>query len=415
MIILPDLSAAEMAALVADLRYGPYLMQPVVKMLDLDHRELDDLSGRFLDGQVDVNPAGTTMTVTIVDPRRQIALDGSSPATGAIFYDKMLAASVRIKGPRIGRWVTIPAFCGPVTSGSRSGPTAVINCGSKQSLALGAIWKSTVYKAGARKAAVITDLLVNAGEAPSRIKVPGLPATLPKDLAIPAIDPAYPYVADLVRSTGRQGFYDVRGDFRVRDFPRDPTLLFADGEGGNVLAEPEVTYDAYEGFNGVQVIGAATAGKRVSYTAWLPAGHPLSPEARKRGGVPYRRPYQIKNNSIRSVAEAKHVALEYLFRFGRETVKATVEVMPNWLLEPDDVVTIDTRLTGRLDQAIDTFSLPLAPGGSMTLGANRVIKRPRPGRTSQPRQRPSIGFSPAPPELGSRRSKGFSSAPAGLH
>ena len=380
MIPLP-LDATELEALAEDMRRGPYLLQPSVQMLSLDHEVLADLSDRVMEGQVDCKLDGRvstrSATITLVDPAQQVAIDGQDPAAGALFYDKMIAAGVRFKGPRIGRWVHIPVITGPLSTASRAGHTAQITVQGKERLATGQVWTARTYQAGTQKVEVLRNLLEETGEAPGRIQLPGLTGRIPKDLGLDRLDTTWPSVMSLATSMNRQAMYDGRGDFRLRAWPEDPKVVLTDGTGGTILTRPEVTYDQYAGWNGVWVRGPVKKnGKRVQSTMWLPREHPLSPWSRARGGVPYRMALRVDSPKIRSQAEADEVAERHLRRLVREVVNVRVDVMPNWLLEPGDVYAIRTLALGNVEQVATEFSLPLTAGVSMSLGAVKRLQRP---------------------------------------
>lgn len=387
MIALP-LTAAELSRLLDDLRFGPYLMRTVVHMLDRDHRILEDLSDRFLDGQVDAKLEGRvttrTLSITLADPRREVALDGKTASAGALFYDKMLAVSVELRGPRLGRWISVPVFCGPITNAARTGWQAQATAQGKERLATAMLWESHTYKRGLTRVGVVRDLLQRTGESTSRIALPDSRARLPKDLAFGRTDRAWPLVRDLTDGLNRQGLYDGRGDFRMRIWPEDPVVTFRDGTGGTILTEPEVSYDSWSGFNGVWVRGPARKdGTRHEAVVWLPRAHPLSPWSLARGGVPQRLAYIEESNTIRSDAEATTRAETVLRRLVRETVNVSLDVMPNWLLEPGDIYAVHTTAVGRIEQQLTEFSLPLTIGVGMSLGATKVLRRP----TRTPRSR----------------------------
>ncbi|MCM0622516.1 hypothetical protein [Nocardioides bruguierae] len=414
MIPLP-LDDEEMTALLADMRRGPYLLQPSVQLLNLDHEILSDLSERVLDGQVDCSLSGTTttrsLTVTLADPTREVPLDGADAADGALFYDKMIRAGVRIKGPRLGRWVTIPLFCGPLTNASRTGWTAQVTAQGKERLATGQVWDPTTYPAGSRKTDTIADLLVATGETRRRLHVPDLRARQPKDLTLRRTDTTWPSVSQLATSLNRQAMYDGRGDFRLRRWPDDPRARFRDGNGGTILTDPVVTYDEYSGWNGVLVRGPLKrTGRTIQVARWLPRQHQLSPWARRRGGVPFRRAYVVTENSLRSRAEAVEIADRYMRRLVRETVKVTVDVMPHWLLEPGDVYAITTTAVGYLEQQITEMSIPLTGGTPMSLGATKRLRRPgQPvtGRTGTTRVRTATSHTPGTTALTPARNRGL--------
>jgi hypothetical protein len=376
------LDADEMVALHDDMRYGPYLMQPSAQLLTLDHEVLSDISDRVIDGQVDCKLDGKASTrtcgITLFDPGREVAIDGADAGDGAFFYDKMLATGVRFKGPRIGRWVHIPTFCGPITNGGRAGYTATVTAQGKERLAMGMVWDIRNYTAGDQKIDVIRDLLVQTGEAPSRVRLPDLTGRIPKDIPLERTDTSWPEVMDVSNSMNRQPMYDGRGNFRLRGWPDDPKVVFTDGNGGTILTHPEVTYDQYDGWNGVTVIGPTKrTGKRIEKTIWLPRNHPLSPWSRARGGVPYRKAYIVTNAKVRTEGEAEQVAQRYLRRNIREVVNVVADVMPNWLLEPGDVVTFRTPQLGNIEQVLREFSLPLTLGTPMSIGAVRYLTGPK--------------------------------------
>lgn len=379
MIPLP-LDDDELVALHDDMRYGPYLVQPSVQLLSLDHVVLADLSDRVIDGQVDCKLEGKVSTrscsLTLVDPRREVAIDGEDAGDGALFYDKMLAVGVRFKGPRIGRWVDIPLFCGPMTNAARTGYTAQVTAQGKERLATGMVWDTRNYTAGTQKIAVIRDLLEQTGEDPSRILLPDLPGRIPKDISLGRTDTSWPPVMDVSGSMNRQGMYDGRGDYRLRSWPDDPKVVFTQGTGGTILTHPEVTYDQYAGWNGVWVKGQGKrTGKQIEKTIWLPREHPLSPWSRARGGVPYRKAYVVTNEKVRTEGEAEEVAERYMRRLVREVVRVRADVMPNWLLEPADVVAFRTLELGNVEQVLREFSLPITAGAAMSVGATKQLQR----------------------------------------
>ncbi|NUO57306.1 MAG: hypothetical protein HOV78_11620 [Hamadaea sp.] len=394
MIPMP-LDADELVALHDDMRYGPYLMQPSVQMLDLDHGLISDLSDRVVDGQVDCKLEGKiatrSLSLTLVDPAREVAIDGEDVGDGALFYDKMISAGIRFKGPRLGRWVRIPIFCGPMTNGGRSGYTAQVTAQGKERLATGMVWDAKNVTAGTKKVTAISDALVATGEDPARIQLPDIPGKIPNDILLERTDNEWAsVVVPVSASTNRQGLYDGRGDYRLRVWPDDPAVVFTDGNGGTILTHPEVKYDQYAGWNGVWVKGQRKpTGKRVESVLWLPENHPCSPWSRKRGGVPFRMAYVVTNSKVRNQAEADDLAERYLRRLAREIVNVTADVMPNWLLEPGDVIAFRTLELGNIEQVLSEFSLPLLPGVSMSVGATKVLQRPiknrrNGGRTARP-------------------------------
>lgn len=381
MIPLP-LDADELEALHGDMARGPYLMQPSVQMLSLDHEVLADLSSRVLDGQVDCKLEGKAATrslsLTLADPAREVAIDGEDASDGGLFYDKLITAAVRIKGPRLGRWVEIPVFCGPISNAGRAGFTALITGQGKERLAMGMIWEPRTYSAGLAKVTVIRDLLEQTGEDPARIQLPDLAGRIPKDIGLLRTDTAWPAVREVSESMNRQGFYDGRGNYRLRSWPDDPKVVFTTGTGGTILTHPEVTYDQYAGWNGVWVKGPVKKnGKQITAIRWLPRDHPCSPWSRARGGVPFRKALVVQKEKIRSQAEADEIAERYLRRQAREIVNVTADVMPNWLLEPGDVVSFRTPELGNIEQVLREFSLPLRPGVAMSVGATKILK-PKP-------------------------------------
>lgn len=392
---MPELSAADLVALQLDMVYGPYLMRPDVQMLTLDHAPISDLSGRVLDGQVDckleAKVATRSATLTLADPRREVAIDGVSAAAGAVFYDKQIQIGIWFKGPRLGRWILIPVFCGPITEASREGWQTTITSQGKERLATGMVWEPRTYPAGSKRIDVVRDLLARAGEHPSRILTTDLPGSLPKPLALLRNDNAWTAAKGILESINRQGLYDGRGDFRTRSWPNDPKITFRGGLdiGGTMLTQPKVTYPEATSWNGVWVRGPKKPnGKRPEFTSWLPANHPLSPWARQRNGAPFRMAYAVEANSVRTVAEAREVADRHLIRLVREIVNIEVEVMPNWLLEPGDVVAFTSPALGYAEQVLKEFSLPVVGGASMVLGAVKSVSRPqRKVRKAPPRKK----------------------------
>jgi len=170
---------------------------------------------------------------------------------------------------------------------------------------------------------------------------------------------------------GRQLFYDGRGRARLRHRPNLVGLSFT---GGRYVTGPlKITYSSGV-VNAVEVIGAVPKGAKrpVQATAVAPANHPLSPQRIGRYLLPDGK--IIRDDSIKTTAEAQDVAAKRLADGLRQSVDVQFESVPGVgaFLEPGDLCHVDTD-DGSVTFRLSKFSLPLVADDSnaMTVGYHR--------------------------------------------
>jgi hypothetical protein len=173
---------------------------------------------------------------------------------------------------------------------------------------------------------------------------------------------------------GRQLFYDGAGRVRLRRFPDDPTYTFHDGDGGNVLTRPGVTYDLSNVRNTVEVTGGVPRGakRRVQAVALPQRSHPLSPWSLARNGEPRFMAIRERNDNIKRKVAAKNRANKILRDRLRAAVSVDFEALVVPHLEEFDVATLDTE-DHTVEFVLTRFGIPLTADRAMPVGVNRRI------------------------------------------
>lgn len=376
------LSSAEQAKFHAKLK-DSHSIHVTVQVLSLEGSRLEDISDMLLDGQVDIDADADvtrSCSLTILDPRRSTSFDSDSPATGALFLDRMVRIVYSVNVPTIG-WVDAPIFTGPVVKLDRTDDILNIEAQGKEVLAMGAVWSPMTFKKGANRAEVIETILRRrAGE--TKFSFPEFPHRLPRDLSVGRQSVPWLVAKMVARSMDKQLFYDGRGTARLRRLPGNPSFDFRSGTDGALVTQPQVAYGSDNVKNLVWVKGGVPRGEKKAIQTWLaaPRSHPLSPVRLGRNGVPRYLLETVENTNIRSLAEAKQVAKTRLGVLLAQHVDVTFDCLPIPHVEPMDMYRLATpefAMSFRMRQA----SIPLTTGSAMSMGYLRRVALKRRGAT----------------------------------
>lgn len=319
-----------------------------VQILTLDHAYLGDLTSRLLDGQVSIDAAAEvtrSLTMQLNDPDGKLQLDSTSPADGALFYDRMIRVIYSVKSTLLPRWVDVSIFCGPITKMSRTADIINVECQGKESLALPPTlaYFSRTWAKGINRAALVKALMVQMGE--TRFSFPAYgdrtsgPTTVISETNVWAL-------AKAVNGSfaNRQLFYDGRGVLVMRSTPKTPTYTFKTGVGGSITTTPTVDYDIADVRNVVRVKGAIPKGKKtpVVGTVAIPASHPLTPGRMGRGGKSRILLEVISDDNIKTVAQARALAQSRVNALALQTVDVKFDALIAPHLEPMDIYRLQT-------------------------------------------------------------------------
>ncbi|MDQ0793553.1 hypothetical protein [Streptomyces sp. B1I3] len=307
-------------------------------------------------------------TMQLFDPDRTLSFETDSADEGAIYMDKMIKVIYAVKVPQMNSWVSIPVFCGPVISMSRDDNLINLECQGKETLSMGASWRTFTRKKNSNKVNVIADILRElSGE--RQFDFVELSSKLPADYSLGRESVPWVAAKKLASGLSRQLFYDGRGYCRMRSLPGTPVFTFKSGDGGTVLTTPQIDYDSTEVKNIILVKGGIPAGakKGVEVSVSAPATHPLSPQKLGRNGVSRYLLEVIEDDAIRSKAEATAKAATTLNDRLLQEVEVSFDAMPIPYLEPGDLCRLQTEeyaTTFRLSE----YSIPLVAGEQMSVG-----------------------------------------------
>lgn len=357
----------------------------------------------LIGGQVNVDiDAEVTRSASLqfLDPRHTLNFDTDSPDSGALFADRMVRIRYGIDVEALGGYVWATIFTGPVTRLSRAGDVVNVEAQGKESLVRGAIWKPLTLRKGATFTDAIRTLMRSRGgetsfAMPEVVNKAGRPIRLPRSRSLDRYAEIWKTALSLARGVNRQLFYDGRGVLVLRSLPGSVVYTFTtaetdtSGTNGDVLTDPQISYELGDVKNVVEIKGQPPKGKKgkVRGVAIAPRTHALSPWRLGRSftdsdgdavAAPRYLVETIEDSSIRSDAAARRRARDLLEDRLREVVDVSFDSLPIPHLDPGDLVRIQTgdfTATFRLR----TFSIPLTPEGAPAMPVG-YVKRLTPNR-----------------------------------
>lgn len=354
-----------------------------VRILDLDHKHLFDVSNRLVDGQVTVDAESQItrgLDIDLLDPSHAIHLDSDSPNAGAMFADRMVRIVYRVIDPEGTVSYRSPVFTGPITKLERTGAILKVECQGKEIFGLVEAWRAKTFKRGMRVTTAIR-LILSEMMGESKMSIPDLRARLPRNVSVGEDNVPWEVAKKLAGSIGFQLFYDGSGEARMRRTPTKKVFVFRPTE--SLKTEPEVGFSIDKTINAVEVWGKKPkkgkdkyAKKRPHARVVLPRNHPLSPWSLGRADGPRYLPRVIENDSIRTDSGAKALARAELKRGAMESIDVAYDTLVVPHLEEMDVVRVETNEFAAVHR-VKQFAIPLTADGDMSVG---YVRRTSPNR-----------------------------------
>lgn len=357
-----------------------HLRRVSAKVMHLDHSLVTRDYHGILDGQVTMDTSTdvtTTANLSLLDPSMSIGWEPDSPR-GYPHLRRMIQIIDSRYIDALSAWIDCPVFTGPVMDFDRDGATVSISADSKARLAMGNFAQNHTWAAKRKVVDVITDMLVNwAGEAPARIHLPSIKATIPEKLTVHHSDRIWDHVVRLVHSVGMVCFYDGAGHFRMRSPSNSPALTID----SSILCSPiRVDRQAPDIKNRWIVRGPRPRAhkKRVVVDLRLPTKHPWSAQNLGRNGVPRWLIDEIQPGHVKNTAAAEKIAKQARDDVLRGSQQVSADMLPLPDVEPYDLVRLTDPLIGTYLARANQYTFPLGTGGPATFGAvKRVSLQPR--------------------------------------
>lgn len=344
-----------------------------VQVLLLDHTYVGDVSRRLVDGQVDIDMEAEvtrSLKMTILDPNHAIHLDSNSPSDGAMFVDRMIRVIYNVTSPDGSKSFDIPIFCGPITKLDRTGVYLAVEAQGKESMVIPTAWNAKTYKRGMRKTSVIFSLLYDRGE--RKLSIPTISTTIPRDVAVGYDTSPWTLAKQLALSLGYYLFYDGRGQAVMRKRSPNPVVTFTEYA---LRSTPQIGYTTEKMINAVQVISSPPEGSKgptIRRVAIAPITHPFSPARLSRAGVPGYYPLIIRDNEIKTIAEADRRAGVELYDGLISSVSVAFDCLPHPMVEGGDICYLMTDEYTVIFNMMK-MSIPLSAKGVSTVGYNRRV------------------------------------------
>jgi hypothetical protein len=357
----------------------PHRIRRSVRILDLDHNPIQDVSDSFYGGQVNVtygqgDGVNRSATVELFDPTHAVGLDTESEGVVSPRYLMQLHRGMYVDA--LERWVDIPAGAYWFTAPKRAGDILSIEGQGKEAIARYGTVQQIAFTAAANKMTVIRTVLASIGE--TRFKLQPTTAKMGVARTLTYDSNPWAFCQAIASGMGRQLFYDAEGYVVCRPLPSSAVFTFRQGSGGTVRTEPDFGYG--EPFNLVMATGATPKGQNVPLrkSARVASTHPMY---LTRGGkfVPLR--YDVSNDKLTTAAQVQAYANSTLASIVLDTQTGGWESSPVWHLEEGDLVTVtdgtDEAGTGArytLPVRMTSWSFPLTLGPQSN-GANRRVTR----------------------------------------
>lgn len=353
-----------------------------VRVLDIEHGRRAWIE-RVLDGQVtiDVTNRETTRVANLVffDPSRALGWEPDSPSSLPLHLRRMVQIIDERMVPGYG-WVGCPLFTGPVVEVDREGAEVTVVAEGKERLALGSFGVNRTWEKRRKISEVVTDILILAGEKPSRIHIPaGMTATLPKELNVTRADSPWVHARRLIRSTGREIFYDGRGHVRVRFAPKHPLRPVLDADW--LTAPLQLDRPKLDVHNGWIVLGAKPGGKKPRVTSGLvalPKNHDFSAYSQRRNGKWQWRIDEEELPEVKTNAKAREIAERKRDRRIRYAADIAFDILPLPNVEEWDLLKVQDPIAGVAVTHLRQATIPLLEG-PMTIGAVKRVSRGKRG------------------------------------
>jgi hypothetical protein len=354
-----------------------------LRLLDLDHQPVEDISSFFLEGQVNVNAGqgdgvSRSATIGLHDPSRAIGLDVANVGEGTVSPRYLLEATRGMYVDELEQWVDIPAGVFWFNAPTRAGDMLNIEGQGKEALARYGVARQIAFTATANKMTVIRTILESIGE--TRFRLEPTTATMGKAWTLTYDTTPWEACQSIAAGMGRQLFYDAEGYVVCRTVPSSAAYTFRQGNGGTVRTEPDLGYGPEGAYNFVLAAGATPQGQNlpVRRGAVVASTHPMY---LTRGGrfVPLR--YDVSNDKLTTLDQVQALANSTLANVVQDTQTGGWDSAPVWHLDEGDIVHLSDGIDDDLAGAsygvairMTSFSFPLTLGNQSN-GANRRVSR----------------------------------------
>lgn len=372
-----------------DVLASSHTVDIIVRVLDMAHQYVADVSGLLLDGQVNIDSDAEVTrnaTLSLRDPANIVRLDTGAPADGALYVDRMIQIHYVVSDPNSMSSWSVPLFTGPITKMSRTVDVVNLECQGKEQLCKPptVAWFTKSYGKGTKKTTIVRLIMQQlAGE--TRFTIPDWGSTTASTVTVP-------YNADIWATAKKIAgsralvhlFYDGRGVCMLRRTPSAPVFTFRTGDGGTVVSAPQINYEMDRVRNAVRVTGAtpkATKTKKnpkpVTAVVAAPRSHPLSTYSLGRNGGQRIMLEEVSDDGMKTTAQCVSLGRARLADLLLEAVDVSFDarVIPH--LEPEDIYVLstpDVSLTARVKR----LTIPLR-SGPMAVGYNvkRAVNKQR--------------------------------------
>lgn len=351
---------------------GPHDFRVDVDLLTMEEQLAGSLTGRFIDGQVNLqrdSKIKRTATLQLHDPDG--LLRPNSPFDAALFADRMLRARHTVVVPGLGP-VTATPFVGPAVKLTPEGDSVSVECHDKTALGIEGCPPMTLQKGRNAVEAIATAMRECTGE--RRFRFPtGIKRRLDRSYNIgwkPASAP-FPVCQQIAKQVLEMDlYYACDGPLTLRRLDADPVLDLDDSW---LTAFLKADHDISSVRNHVRVTGDTKKHVAASATAERP--HPMRPSAIGRHGVPRYLPLLIDDSSIKRDKRARARANGELAANLPMQVTASAPTVPFHHLDYADPIRIRSAGSSRVVPYVEG-SQPLGTGGDASVGVQRRVSKP---------------------------------------
>jgi hypothetical protein len=349
-----------------------YLQRVQVDLLDTDEEPTASLTDGpiALDGgEVSMNMTeGVTRTCTLslVDEAHKMRYGKRGDHEYVMYVGRMVQVRWGVYLPKAGTWCDVPVFTGPITGFTVQGASVNIQAAGKEWLLLDPFiyFKTRDWKQGGHPTDMLRSMLQDRGEWNFR-GFPPSPTDRVKNWSIARWESTWPSAQRLAFLSGRRVLY-YAGDGACTLRKRESKPAWDFGTGQDVLGEPGFAYNFGDLRNFIQVNYIKDKEKATEPAQFGPPD-PLAAKVLARNNVPLVMGELIDMSSAKtSQKEAKGIAQIALNDRGRTPVQVQFSALPVPHLE--EYTTASITWDGfRYVFALQSFSLGLTPGGTMTV------------------------------------------------
>jgi len=357
-----------------------------VRVLTLDHRRIAWIDN-VLDGQVTIDVTNRetvrVANIRLLDRSRSIGWEPDSPDSLPLHLRRMVQIFDDRAIPGYD-WISCPVFTGPVAEFDRDGAEVSLVAEGKERLALGSFGRIHTWAKGRKVVDVIGEILALAGEIPSRIHLPNLAATLPREVNVTRIDKPWVHARKLAANVNRELFFDGRGHVQMRRQPSRASLVLDDDwlQAPVRIDRPKLAFN-----NRWIILGANPPGDRPRIRAdvALPSNHAFSAQSLARNGMPRWLIDQEELSQVNSNARALEIANRKRDDAIRSAAEISLDCLPFPNVEEWDLLIAKDPLTGTAATRVRQATIPLV-SGVQTIGAIRRVSRVKRHRGYHPAQ-----------------------------